>query len=82
MSKPNEGGPAFPSFNLDEYSHVGGGMSLREFYAGMALQGMLCNGFQPNQVRENHSNTADFNYARAAVGMADALIRELRKEQP
>lgn len=54
-------------------------MYLRDWLAGMALQGMLCNGFQPNQVRENRSNPLDFNYARAAVEMADAVLRELRK---
>lgn len=40
------------------------GMSLRDWFAGMALQGMLANGFMPNQ-----------DYTRAAFKLADNALK-------
>lgn len=80
----NEGGMAFPvplaynpntgaASSTGEYWD-GNGMSLRQWYAGMAMQGMLTNGFQPNMVKQ--TDPAAFDYAKAAFEMADAMIAE------
>lgn len=42
MDKIKDGGPAFPTDAL-KYDGDGQGMSLRDWYAGMALQGYLSN---------------------------------------
>lgn len=82
--KPNDGGPAFPN-RLFAESEGTDGMSLRAHFAGLALQGMMANGFMPNQAIHTHARylaqkDKDYNYAAAAVEMADALIAELAKE--
>ena len=48
MSKKNDGGPAFPRpigtykvNNVVNYSEAQGGMSLRAFYAGQAMEAMV-----------------------------------------
>lgn len=46
------------------------GMTLRDWLAGQALAGMLANGFQPNYVKPYNSNTADFDYGKAAYEIA------------
>lgn len=82
----NDGGPAFPH-NVDPFvdhpvhgrvhraqlgeTHTPG-MSLRDYFAAAALQGMLCNGFMP-------VNFADRNYIGAAYAMADAMLAERAK---
>lgn len=64
MSEPiNTGGPAFP----DEF---GRGMSLREYAAVHAMEGLLGNAFR---------NCENQHYAQKAVELADALIKELNK---
>ena len=82
MSKINDGGPAFPT--LGNVSHnsdwiTEDGMTLRQHYAGLALQGVLAGywgnasmgGLDPSMI------------ANEAVQQADALIAELAKgEQP
>lgn len=44
MSKIEDGGSAFPVTVPLEFQFVNGGMSLRDWFAGMALQGLLANG--------------------------------------
>jgi hypothetical protein len=78
MSKPNDGGPAFPGrvrvFSADG-SFMGEqpeeGMSLRAWLAGMAMQGMLACPDQPESRSE---------MIKAAVINADMLIAELEKD--
>jgi hypothetical protein len=48
MSTPiNDGGPAFPHFKITEKGHIElcpqDGMTLRDYFAGQALAGMLIN---------------------------------------
>lgn len=48
MSKPiNDGGPAFPHFKIDKEGVIElcpqGGMTLRDYFAGQALAGILMN---------------------------------------
>lgn len=79
MTTPHDGGPAFPVHTALELHQGLSGMSLRAWLAGMAMQGMLVNGFMPNQATKNLGKSP-YNYASAAVEMADALISELEKE--
>ena len=65
-----DGGPAFPS---DEQENYTGGMSLRDYFAGKALQGLLANPVT------RPGNVADTVVA-AAVRCADAMIAELERE--
>ena len=79
MSKPNDGGSAFPrpySHNPQQWSGVQGavleqeGMTRRQYYAGQAMLGLLAVGKRGHFV------------ADLAVKHADDLISELEKELP
>lgn len=74
MSKPIDGGPAFPqrpfktqAGDLDWPHGWGfGGMSLRDWFAGMALQGVLAEG--------NCKDEAGEGLSGYAYELADAMI--------
>ena len=69
-----DGGPAFPhTFDMVYGGNTRGGMSLRAYFAGKALQGLLANPVT------RPGNVADTVVA-AAVRCADALIAELERE--
>lgn len=71
MSKPiNNGGPAFP--NKDELGNMIPGMSLRDYFAGQALAGLL------TQPAEDEYGPKCF--AEAAYEMADAMLKARNKE--
>lgn len=74
MLKIKNGGPAFPQ---NEWSHSGGdgreGMSLRDWFAGQALAGMLANqrgGLDPIAAHAEH-----------AYLYADAMLAEREKQE-
>lgn len=76
MSASN-GGPAFPhveggAFLFDCQEHPG--MTLRDWFAGMALQGMLA-GTGWNAVCTSHSQASSYAYA-----FANAMLKQ--REQP
>jgi hypothetical protein len=83
-NKIDDGGPAFPYTVVTEDKTYGvrkelicPGMSLRAWLAGMALQGMLEQGFLPN---ESKVDPQDENcFTKAACVMADNLIAQLKK---
>lgn len=56
---------------------IGGGLTKRELFAAMALQGFI----SMNQPSEERGKEAPNIRAKAAVLCADALITELNKEQ-
>ena len=56
--------PVYPTINGDE------GISMREYFAAAALQGIISNGGYSNEKRA----------AELAVDFADALINELNKQ--
>lgn len=68
----NTGGPAFPYPSYDEGRQVDQypGMSLRDWFAGQALAGMLAD----SKVSDTVENLADLVYA-----MADAMLKERAK---
>lgn len=75
MSEVNSGGQAFPlaGFPGDpNFTLPKDGMTLRQWYAGQALAGLLASSLT---TRTTHG--AD---AKACVKAADALIAELEKE--
>ena len=68
--KDTGGGWAFPAqhFDLAEHEH---GMTLRDWFAGMAMQGMLACPIQPQSGPDM--------YARDAYVLADAMLAERSK---
>lgn len=69
MSK-NTGGPAFPTTNpLGVYGDPNVGMSLRDWFAGMAMQGLVSS---PRSIPRA-------TMAEHAYLMADAMIAEREK---
>jgi hypothetical protein len=78
MSKIDDGGPAFPTEPNRFYFHHG--MSLRDWFAGQALIGLL-----PSIAHSNFVGTAEPNdnslFANVAYALADAML-EARKVQP
>jgi hypothetical protein len=80
MNRPttiNDGGPAFP---VPDVYHPNGqieygspGMSLRAYFAGQALSGILAN--------TTAVDLSEGSVAKASVTLADALIAELNKTQ-
>lgn len=74
MDKRNDGGSAFPP-PVPEWTPENKGMSLRDWFAGQALSGVIrmCAG---DTRREGE--TIDEYFARAAYEIADAML-EARK---
>lgn len=78
-----DGGPAFPTLTrlLAGEGHIGGsndfdaevsgGMTLRQWYAGMALQGMMSN---PDFSKDTYKDSAT-----QAFEMADAMLAYLER---
>jgi hypothetical protein len=81
MSRKDDGGPAFPTTSED-YQQGFEGMSLRDYFAGQALQGWLsgpCQGdalddYRPDDTEPFAQHQAAV--ARACYGYADAMLRE------
>ena len=88
MSKPTDGGPAFPHPEYEEliknekgqftgaltYHPGSQGMSLRQYYAGLAMEGLLANGASMEfTAGEIAGNSREY---------ADELIAELEEERP
>lgn len=86
MSNRNNGGPAFPVDDLQiagigpSSLNVGGapawaGMSLRDWFAGLALQGMLANTDAEDE-RAHRTGSLAPVVAENAYQFADAMIAE------
>jgi hypothetical protein len=94
MNTINDGGPAFPLATSSASNESVNGMSLRDWFAGMALQGMLAQSpsvFLASNMsvleaakkqRENvNAPTCEQWIAEWAVGFADAMLVELKKDR-
>ena len=89
--KPNDGGPAFPRYtHTDDGIIVEQGMSKRDWFAGMALQGVLAAGTAENiscdkkiqEISGGPSQAVDlamFAICGMAFEYADAMIAESEK---
>lgn len=67
----NDGGAAFPESGERGKAAGGEGMSLRDWFAGQALTGLLAN--------TNNSGVVQ-NYAEDAYAFADAMLAARNKE--
>lgn len=82
MTKSDE--PAFPWVGTSLYEKSRPGLSKREYFSALAMQGMMTLP-PPDMVRwaadpKTKGTVADW-VAVNSVGMADALLAELEKEQ-
>lgn len=85
MSKANE--PAFPVINSDSEYHNGpvtdvystGGLSKREYFAGLALNGMLKAGEFSYDRYDKITDVAE-SYSERAIIIADTILARLHKE--
>jgi hypothetical protein len=75
MNHTNTGGPAFPIFPDTATGHASAfpGMTLRDYFAAKAMQGMLACPVRPQ-------SGADM-YARDAYCVADAMLDAMLKER-
>ena len=70
MSDKPSNPPAFPrNYRSDGHN----GMTLRDYFAGQALAGMLCNGYMPGVDR--------MPMAMAAYELADKMLAERAKQE-
>ena len=74
MERVKDGGSAFPheAYGMGQASN---GMTLRQWYAGMAMQGILCS---PGWCHAEFINKPEL-YAQDACAIADAILKELEK---
>jgi hypothetical protein len=68
MSERNDGGPTFPV-----QSATNDGVTLRDYFAAKAMQGMISATYNPSQ------NTMTEDIALEAYAMADAMLAEREK---
>lgn len=62
---PNDGGPAFPLQSIGpEFQHGYCGMTLRDWFAGVALQGVIVANYQENW---NSASAESYKYADAMI---------------
>lgn len=71
MTKIDDGGPAFPVSIQTGTTRFNEGMTLRQHYAGLAMQGICASG--PTK------DWTDKDISREAVGLADALIAAMKE---
>ena len=78
MSVRENGGPAFPVIAENGLGHVSDGMSLRDWFAGQALGGVIASGdfLSPEGL---FTGKGDEVMARAAYMIADAMLAERLK---
>lgn len=73
IRKLPDGGPAFACAACNGHNEGQAGMSLRDYFAAKALQGMLCNGFMPSECYQHGRIPTD--YPSAAYEIADAMLK-------
>ncbi len=78
MNKINDGGPAFPLSRESSISKNYEGMTLRDYFAAKALQGLCANPGGPFQACDQSGwrivNCTFDQIADEAYGMADAML--------
>lgn len=78
MSTPNDGGPAFPNVPSDPgYTLWDQGMSLRDWFAGQALNGLLSNLLALTDVQRNQYPNDRLEELAATLSFeaADAMLK-------
>ena len=79
MDKINDGGPAFPP-HWDPKTHPSG-MTLRDYFAAKAMQGMLADSQTRESCPEDHEEKWVRSFARVCYEFADAMLAA-RGQQP
>jgi len=79
--EPDEAGTWVP---FDEVERLLGERTLRDYFAGQALAGMMANGFQPDEAHKRNGIGARQAFGRdtyvaAAYRLADAMLSERAK---
>lgn len=86
MSKKQDGGPAFPRTSGD-WNLSSSGMTLRQYYAGLAMQGFLgeplhtCSSWRGECELLGGGDDAWAPLARDAFDIADAMLAHEREEK-
>lgn len=79
MNKENNGGPAFPQFKWDLVESLvympEGSVTIRDYFAAKAMQGVLASGNCHIQAQENAGMIAQIAYL-----YADAMLEERKKD--
>jgi hypothetical protein len=74
MSNTNTGGPAFPVLIVDrpkELAHFNG-MTLRDYFAAKAIQGMFASGNLPKSVQDDELASVAYEFADAMLKAREA----------
>lgn len=81
MSNKDNSGPAFPVTpeNYDQSGYCGEGMTIRDYFAAKAMQGMIINGGYDYEETESNSTARSRLVAADAYRYADAMIAERDK---
>lgn len=83
MNEKNNGGAAFPCHPNSQAGHFKqDGMTLRDYFAGEALNGMLADWESAKAIIAAHGGgNAEFGHAMAAMayGISDAMLAERAK---
>lgn len=79
----NDGGPAFPALDPRKYDAAGEllprGMSLRDYFAGKAMQSLILAAAQGHLKAKDGRRVGPSDYAGAAYENADAMLAERSK---
>jgi len=85
MNKVNDGGPAFPSAAMptatDERNEQRDGMTLRDWFAGQALAGVLANSDLTKFLCSLDPSNGHDKIAAHSIAFADAMIDERERSQ-
>ena len=75
-----DGGPAFPRLMGNMYGiEAEGGLSIRDYFAGQALMGLLAGALRPH-VEGKDASTDRSAWAESAYLYADAMLAERSKD--
>ena len=83
--KVDDGGSAYPTATYDQYAAMHGigvtitdekGMTLRDYFAAAALQGLLAHVIGVANARDEH------DYAKRCYQYADAMLKARKEAQP
>jgi hypothetical protein len=89
MTNKNDGGPAFPQHGCSSNQEViermkdQGGMTLRDWFAGMAMSGWLASydGISTHQARVNDGGNQLAEAAKCSYATADAMLAAREQER-
>jgi len=72
MSYTKTGGPAYPSPRWEGWGSPQEGMTLRDYFAAKAMQGMFASGNLPKSVQDDELSSGAYQMADAMLKARDA----------